>query len=460
MPEFIHQRAKHISAKNPSMPESEAWAIATQQSHALGKSPKGYGTTEGRYEAKEKYTTPKDDKKAANPGHLESAKIASMRRTLEELCKQAAVHAKHKDVFKSLVRDRASLEAEGRNLAPGAAGYDVWNSKMRATTARMRELMKGEENVPEWVTNTAHAMPNTEYARPRASAHAEAAGARGNPWGHAAENAGGWRGARPDTDEAWADWVRQRTGRARPVHPDMNYWNKPLVRGAIAAGTIGLSYGLRAAFTAHEAHKDKVKKEQRAERAQIRAAKKQQVAQSVTPMATVTPIRVKKPKAVPVAPVPFQKAAFATSPFSGPTGEGPRVARQASDIPPFVKPAPIIKRAFQTSQFSGPLSMGSFKMVSHQPGFQQPQVSVKMAPSAAMAVNPASSAPMVKRAWAGMGTNIPTISSPKSVLSQTKRVGGAGSSPSPGPSIASQVKPVNMGKGSPTGPSIAGATKS
>lgn len=80
MPEWIHERAKHISAKNPSMPESEAWAIATQQAHATGKSPKGYGTLVGRREAKQKYDTPKDDKKTANPGDLDSKKVAGVGR--------------------------------------------------------------------------------------------------------------------------------------------------------------------------------------------------------------------------------------------------------------------------------------------------------------------------------------------------------------------------------------------
>jgi hypothetical protein len=70
MPEWIHSRARHIEAKNPEMPESEAFAIATQQSHAVGKSPKGYGTTKGRHQAKKKYTTPSDDKKTADPGGI------------------------------------------------------------------------------------------------------------------------------------------------------------------------------------------------------------------------------------------------------------------------------------------------------------------------------------------------------------------------------------------------------
>ncbi len=68
MPEWLHNRARHIQAKNPEMPESEAFAIATQQSHAVGKTPKDYGTAQGKRTAKAKYDTPGDDKKTADPG--------------------------------------------------------------------------------------------------------------------------------------------------------------------------------------------------------------------------------------------------------------------------------------------------------------------------------------------------------------------------------------------------------
>lgn len=67
MPKWIHDRAAHIRTENPSMPESQSWAIATQQAHALGKSPKGYGTAEGRQEARTKYRTPSDDVQEASP---------------------------------------------------------------------------------------------------------------------------------------------------------------------------------------------------------------------------------------------------------------------------------------------------------------------------------------------------------------------------------------------------------
>jgi hypothetical protein len=65
MPAWIHDRAEHLLAKNPDMNKSTAFAVATQQSHALGKSPKGYGTAEGRRVAKAKFDTPGDDVKTA-----------------------------------------------------------------------------------------------------------------------------------------------------------------------------------------------------------------------------------------------------------------------------------------------------------------------------------------------------------------------------------------------------------
>lgn len=77
MPAWIHDRAKRLQAKNPDMAESTAWAVATQQSHALGKSPKGYGTEQGRETAKAKYKTPGDDKKTAGVS-MNSITMAAM----------------------------------------------------------------------------------------------------------------------------------------------------------------------------------------------------------------------------------------------------------------------------------------------------------------------------------------------------------------------------------------------
>jgi len=75
MPEWMHNRSEHILAKNPSMPKSEAFAIATQQMEAGGHGPKSYGTAHGRHAAKVKYNAPKNDEEKSNPGGLESPKM-------------------------------------------------------------------------------------------------------------------------------------------------------------------------------------------------------------------------------------------------------------------------------------------------------------------------------------------------------------------------------------------------
>jgi hypothetical protein len=112
MPAWIHDRAEHILAKNPSMSKSTAFAIATQQSHKLGKSPKGYGTAQGKREAKAKYDKPKKEYvKGSNPGGLESSKMAEddsigarIKKTIESMYSGAKSKAKKvKEKGKQLV---------------------------------------------------------------------------------------------------------------------------------------------------------------------------------------------------------------------------------------------------------------------------------------------------------------------------------------------------------------------
>jgi hypothetical protein len=77
MPAWVHERAKHLLAKNPEMNKSTAFAIASQQAHASGKSPKKWGTSGGKQDAKEKYDKPKKEyTKTPNPGKLDSPKLA------------------------------------------------------------------------------------------------------------------------------------------------------------------------------------------------------------------------------------------------------------------------------------------------------------------------------------------------------------------------------------------------
>lgn len=61
------------------MKKSTAFAVATMQSHATGKTPKDFGTKEGKREAKAKFDKPKKEYvKTPNPGNLDSPKLASM----------------------------------------------------------------------------------------------------------------------------------------------------------------------------------------------------------------------------------------------------------------------------------------------------------------------------------------------------------------------------------------------
>jgi hypothetical protein len=85
MPEWIHARAERLLEKNPSMPKGEAFAIATQQSHALGKSPKGYGTTKGREMAQRKFSTPDDDQKTAQGRSFDVLALAAMREEYQKM---------------------------------------------------------------------------------------------------------------------------------------------------------------------------------------------------------------------------------------------------------------------------------------------------------------------------------------------------------------------------------------
>lgn len=104
MPAWIHDRADHIRAKNPDMPKSMSFALATQQAHAAGKTPKGYGTAAGKREAKQKYDAPKKSyKKTADPGHIaKTSSLAMWMGFSDELQKISAAATTVSDVAKSV----------------------------------------------------------------------------------------------------------------------------------------------------------------------------------------------------------------------------------------------------------------------------------------------------------------------------------------------------------------------
>lgn len=58
---WIHDRAHRIMEESPDTDKSMAYAIATQQGHKVGKSPKSFRTPEGVREAKKKFSLPKKE---------------------------------------------------------------------------------------------------------------------------------------------------------------------------------------------------------------------------------------------------------------------------------------------------------------------------------------------------------------------------------------------------------------
>lgn len=58
---WIHDRAHRIMSESPETPKGMAYAIATQQGHKVGKSPKGFRTPEGVATAKAKFSLPKKE---------------------------------------------------------------------------------------------------------------------------------------------------------------------------------------------------------------------------------------------------------------------------------------------------------------------------------------------------------------------------------------------------------------
>ena len=81
---WIYERAKHLRLRNPNMKESISFALATQQAHKVGKSPKDFRTTEGVETAKSKMPGPISEYK-------KTAALAGMFDELEKVASLAAV---------------------------------------------------------------------------------------------------------------------------------------------------------------------------------------------------------------------------------------------------------------------------------------------------------------------------------------------------------------------------------
>jgi hypothetical protein len=147
MPQWIHDRAKHLRKKNPSMSESQSFAIATQQSHAVGKSPKGYGTPEGRREANKKYDKPAGAyEKKADP--RSKAKTAGRLALLSGFTKEHEVHTKE-NAMHSKLAGRLPLQAMVAQHIEAAreklAAADEKDEKGEKSEKKVKKLVEYEK---------------------------------------------------------------------------------------------------------------------------------------------------------------------------------------------------------------------------------------------------------------------------------------------------------------------------
>ena len=116
---WIHDRAHRIMQDSPETPKSVAYAVATQQAHKVGKSPKGFRTPSGVATAKQKMRGPMKEyqKTATIAGFFDEIekiaawqKIASTGMSLEELVKIA----EHDQEIYELLKQAGILERMGR----------------------------------------------------------------------------------------------------------------------------------------------------------------------------------------------------------------------------------------------------------------------------------------------------------------------------------------------------------
>ena len=118
---WIHDRAHRIMESSPETPKSVAYATATQQAHKVGKSPKGFRTSEGVAAAKVKFDRPKK----------EYQKTAMLAGFFDELQKIAG------PMFD------AAMQASGGRMtdAAYAAGRDEW-LKQQAAKKNLPTIMQ------------------------------------------------------------------------------------------------------------------------------------------------------------------------------------------------------------------------------------------------------------------------------------------------------------------------------
>lgn len=350
MPSWIHGRAEHLLAKNPSMPKSMAFAVATQQSHALGKSPKGYGTAEGKRTAKAKFDTPKDDQKKANPGGLKSDKLAgvtSTHRVVVDTTRDGA------SALKALLENIERLGAPGHSfsiLSDDKVNLGGWDGDgyMHMQRIAVEPLKEKQASLA-----TAFLAPLPAFVREKlAFAAPTALKSLTSTLSNAAHSI-------PQAIKAAPAAAK---GVITGATPHLEHVNELAGLGVLALpGVDTLQSRARARLAGDTS-------EHGAERRQL-LGEGAHAALDVAGLGMLAGPAASR----------LMKHGFAPSAYGGNTAQNPPGMKGRSLLPPFKAPELEQKEAgvgvgagMTTSQYSGPLSYGPFKMVSGIPAFRSP----------------------------------------------------------------------------------------
>lgn len=153
MPKWIHDRADRILADNPTMPKSEAFGIATQQAYATGKQPKkkGWGTMQGKIEAKAKYPDKPEYKKTAGIGSWITKKIEGLEAPPQYVSEAAQAAGVPEEDMRAYVKNirpqRFMIDAKqfGKDVKP------VWAYKEQKYNPLQQGLRSTKPGSPEEV---------------------------------------------------------------------------------------------------------------------------------------------------------------------------------------------------------------------------------------------------------------------------------------------------------------------
>lgn len=141
---WIHDRAHRIMEESPETPKNIAYAIATQQGHKVGKSPKGFRTSTGVREAKMKYDQPKSEyQKTAQLAAFfdELQKIAATSPAFEAAVQRAG-GSMTPEAYQIGREDWLKQQELKKKLAPRAAAYkaSLGRAARKAPVGLLRRL--------------------------------------------------------------------------------------------------------------------------------------------------------------------------------------------------------------------------------------------------------------------------------------------------------------------------------